>query len=123
MKRSDRVTAVIIVSALALLVVVWVVMHHAGGSVATVQVDGKVVATFDLTSATPRTLRVAGVIGPVDIATDGQGSIRVVDATCPDQICVKTHPAHSPGDQIICVPNHMVITVESGRSTIDALAQ
>jgi hypothetical protein len=123
MKRSDRITAVIIVSALALLVVVWAVMHHAGGSVATVRVDGKVVATFDLTSATPRTLRVAGAIGPVDIATDGKGSIRVLDATCPDQICVKTHPAHSPGDQIICVPNHMVITVESGRSTIDALAQ
>jgi len=123
MKRSDRITAAIILSAVAVLAVMWVVMHHASGSVATVRVDGKVVATFDLTSTAPRTLRVAGAIGPVDIATDGEGSIRVVDATCPDQICVKTHPARSPGDQIICVPNHMIITVESGRSTIDALAQ
>jgi hypothetical protein len=36
---------------------------------------------------------------------------------------VKTSPAHSPGDQIICVPNRMVITVERGRTDIDALAQ
>jgi hypothetical protein len=123
MKRSDRITAVIVLSAVVVLAIVWVFMHRAGGSVASIRVDGNLVATVDLTSTTPRTLRVAGVIGPVDILADGKGFIRVVDATCPDQICVKTSPAHSPGDQIICVPNRMVITVERGRTTIDALAQ
>jgi len=123
MKRSDRITAVIVLVAVAALIVVWLVMHRTSGSVATVRVDGKIVATVDLASTTPRTLRAAGVLGPVDIATDGKGSIRVVEATCPDQICVRTSPAHSPGDQIICVPNRMVITVERGKASIDALAQ
>jgi hypothetical protein len=123
MKRSDRITAAVVLAAVAVLIVVWVIMHRTSGSVATVRVDGKIVATFELASPAPRTLRVAGVLGPVDIATDGKGSIRVVDATCPDQICVKTSPARSPGDQIICVPNRMVITVERGKARIDALAQ
>jgi hypothetical protein len=123
MKRSDRVTAVIVLSAVAILAVVWVIMPRASGTVAYVRVDGKLIATVDLTSTTSRTLRVAGAIGPVDIMADGKGTIRVVDATCPDQICVNTSPAHSPGDQIICVPNRMVITVERGRTDIDALAQ
>lgn len=123
MKRSDRIMAVVILCAVTILLVAWGIVHRTSGSVASVRVDGKLVASVDLTSATPRTLRVQGVIGPVDIVSNGKGSIRVADATCPDQICVKTSPAYSPGDQIICVPNRLVITVERGRMDIDALAQ
>jgi len=123
MKRSDRIAGVIVLVAVAALIVGWLVMHRTNGSVATVRVDGKIVATVDLALTTPRTLRAAGALGPLVIATDGRGSIRVVEATCPDQICVRTSPARSPGDQIICVPNRMVITVEHGKAQIDALAQ
>jgi hypothetical protein len=92
MKRSDRITAVVVLTALALVVVAWVVMHRTPGTVAVVRVDGG-------------------------------GSIRVAEATCADQICVHTVAARSPGDQIICVPNRMVIMVEGKGTGIDALAQ
>ncbi|WP_413814537.1 hypothetical protein [Candidatus Cryosericum odellii] len=36
---------------------------------------------------------------------------------------MRTTPARSPGDQIICVPNRMVITVEGKGTGIDALTQ
>jgi hypothetical protein len=86
-------------------------------------VDSKVVATVDLTSREPQTLRITGVLGPLVIVADGKGSIRVTESTCPDQICVHTVPARSPGDQVICVPNRMVITIEGKGTGIDALAQ
>jgi hypothetical protein len=123
MKRSDRITAVIILCAVAILVVVWVIMHHTLGTVAIIRVDGKVVATVNLTLRDPQTLHIAGTLGPLVIVADGKGSIRVAKSTCPDQICVKTSPARSPGDQVICVPNRMVITIEGKRTDIDALAQ
>jgi hypothetical protein len=123
MKRSDRITAVVVLTALALVVVAWVVMHQTPGTVAVVRVDGRVVATVDLRSHEPQTLRIAGVLGPLVIAADGEGSIRVAEAICADQICVHTVAARSPGDQIICVPNHMVIMVEGKGTGIDALAQ
>ena len=40
MKRSDRITAVVILAAIALVVVFWIVMHRTTGTVAVVQVDG-----------------------------------------------------------------------------------
>jgi len=123
MKQSDRITAVVILTAVALVVVSWIVMHRTRGTVAVVRVDSKVVATVDLTLREPQTLRITGMLGPLVIATDGKGSIRVVESTCPDQICVHTVPARSPGDQIICVPNRMVITIEGKGPGIDALTQ
>jgi hypothetical protein len=123
MKQSDRITAVVILTAVALVVVSWIVMHRTRGTVAVVRVDSKVVATVDLTLREPQTLRITGMLGPLVIATDGKGSIRVVESTCPDQICVHTVPARSPGDQIICVPNRMVITIEGKGTGIDALTQ
>jgi hypothetical protein len=123
MKRSDRITAVVILTAMALVAVTWIVMHRTRGTVAVVRVDGRVVATVDLTSREPQTLHITGVLGPLVIAVDGKGSIRVTESTCTDRVCVHTVPARSPGDQIICVPNRMVITVEGKGTGIDALAQ
>ena len=101
MKRSDRITGVVILAAVALVIVFWIVMHRTPGTLAVVQVDGKVVATVDLTLREVQTLRITGVVGPLVIVADGKGSIRVAKATCPDQICVHTIPARSPGDQEI----------------------
>jgi hypothetical protein len=122
MKRSDRITAVVILVAAVLVMVSWIVSHHTPGVLAVVRIDGKVVATVDLTSRDPQTLHLTGALGPLVIVADGTGSIRVTESTCPDQVCVRTVPARSPGDQIICVPNHMVITVEGKGVGIDALA-
>lgn len=123
MRRSDRITGVVILAAVALVVVFWIVIHRTPGTLAVVQVNGKVVATVDLTSPEPQTLHIAGLLGPLVIVADGKGSIRVTEATCPDQICVHTVPARSPGDQIICVPNHMVITIRGRGTGTDALVQ
>ena len=123
MKRSDRVTAVVIVCAAAMLLVVWVLTHQVKGSAAYIRVDGTIVATVDLTSSNPSTLHIHGFLGDVEVVADGKGAVRVVKATCPDQICVHTRAAYSPGDQIICVPNHLVITIERGSQSIDALTK
>lgn len=123
MKRSDRITAVVLTVAVALVVILTFLVHGTQGRTAVVRVDGQIVRTVDLASTSAESMTIEGVLGPVDIATDGRGSIRVTRARCPDQVCVHTAPAKSPGEQIICVPNHLVITIEGNRSDIDALAQ
>jgi len=122
MKRSDRVTGVVLLVAAALVLGAWIVVHHTHGSLAVIRVNGTVVATVDLTRHEPQTLHIQGTLGPMVIVADGGGSIQVAESTCPDQICVRTVPAHSPGDQIICVPNRMVITIEGKGTRIDAVA-
>lgn len=123
MTKSDRITAVIVAIAVTLLSIVMLCMRRQPGTIAVVRVDNRTVLTIDLTAGTSQDFRVQGVLGPVRIRTDGRGSVRVVEATCPDQICVHTKAAHNAGDQIICAPNHLALTVEGGRNDVDALAQ
>lgn len=49
------------------------------------------------------------------------GKISIVDADCPDLVCVKTGAISKEGQSIICVPNHIVITIE-GENEIDAIS-
>ena len=79
MKLSDRITCLIILAAIALVAVSWIVMHRTLGTLAVVRVDGKVVATVDLTSHEPQTLDVTGALWPMVIVADGKGSIRVTE--------------------------------------------
>lgn len=122
MKRSDWITGIVLLVAAALVLGAWVAVHHVRGSVAVIRVNDAIVATVDLGKREPQTLHIQGALGPMVIVSDGTGSVRVTESTCPDQICVHTAPARSPGDQIICVPNRMVITIEGKGTRIDAVA-
>ena len=50
--------------------------------------------------------------------------VRVVQADCPDQICVKQGWVEKEGDQLVCVPHRLLVEIRSkGAGTIDALAR
>lgn len=51
------------------------------------------------------------------IQIDG-GSVKMVEANCPDQICVRSFPAISQdGEQIICLPYKVVVEIEGGEQS------
>ncbi len=39
------------------------------------------------------------------------GSVNVVDANCPDLVCVNTKPATQVGDMIVCLPHRLIIEI------------
>ncbi len=41
------------------------------------------------------------------------GAADMITADCPDQICVKHTPISNVGETIICLPNKVVVTIES----------
>ena len=49
------------------------------------------------------------------------GEISIIHAECPDLVCVKTGAISKEGQSIICVPNHIVITI-GGENEIDAIS-
>lgn len=123
MKRSDRVTAIIIAAAIILLVSSYALFRRPAGNTAVVSVDGVETARIDLLERTPRTLEVHGTSGVLLLEVPGDGSVRVIQAPCPDQICVHTKAARTAGDTIICVPNRVVIAVIGRGEVPDAVAQ
>lgn len=86
-----------------------------GGGTALVRQNGELIAELDLSE--PRSLVVTGAVTNTVVVENGE--IRVSQADCPDQICVRHSPISSGGDPIVCLPNGLVITIEGGE--IDAV--
>lgn len=78
---------------------------------ASVVLDGETIAEYDL----------SGLTGPVEHTVDEapyplviqaeQGRIRVLESECPSQDCVHTGWIDKAGQQIICLPDKLVISL------------
>lgn len=123
--RSTRfwvliVAAVLAVSLLA-AAVVW--LASPGGSVAEITVDGQVVERIDLDRVTEGyTFMVEDEWGSNTIQVE-PGRIRVLEADCPDQVCVRQGWISDEVTPIVCLPHRLVIQVSRGTDAgVDALS-
>lgn len=83
---------------------------------AVVTLDGQVVAQYRLDQLTePVTLTLEEASYPLTIQVE-QGRICIAHSDCPSQDCVRTGWISRPGQQIICLPNRLVISL-SGTET------
>ena len=89
---------------------------------ATVVLEGETIARYDLSAlAGPEELEVEGAAYPITIQAE-PGRIRILESGCPGQDCVHTGWASQAGQQIICLPNRLVISLSGGASDdIDAI--
>lgn len=66
-----------------------------------------------------QTVRVQGRSGEMVVQIE-HGSVRVLEADCPDGICVSTGAVSAPGEVVACVPNGVVLRVEGSGDELDA---
>ena len=89
--------------------------------VATVTLDGEVVDTIDLNAVEEGysfTLTVPdGGSNTVEVAP---GKIRVSQADCPDQVCVKQGFIADGTVPIVCLPHKLIIEIKGGGDGLDA---
>lgn len=50
------------------------------------------------------------------------GTAKVISASCPDLICVSHKPVKYNGETIVCLPNKLVIRIDSDKNGVDAVA-
>lgn len=77
-------------------------------STAVIKVNGEVVKTLSLKEEKTIPVRGEGHTYTVEVQS---GQVRVREADCPDQVCARTGFISRPGQSIVCVPGHLVITV------------
>lgn len=84
--------------------------------------DGEVLYSLDLSKETNRTFVIpyGGSSNTIEIR---DGRIRVMEAECPDKVCVRTGWLSSSAIPIVCLPNHLEISFASGNDDIDAVAE
>lgn len=69
-----------------------------------------------------RTFLAEGPIGLTKIVIEG-GTVRVADSPCRDRICVQMGEKKRAGEQIICLPNRVVVEVVGNELEFDAVSR
>ena len=110
------ITAVIlaVVFAAALVTSVIMLTRKDNNAVAYIYSDGTLVRTIPLDTLTePVTFRVEAPGGGYNIVEAEHGKIHVTEASCPDKVCIHTGYISNSAVPVSCLPNKLVIKVES----------
>ena len=77
-----------------------------------VTVDGEEYGRYPLSEQYTETIRLED--GSYNRFAIQDGYVKMVEASCPDQICVSHHKISKKNETIVCLPDKVVITIENG---------
>ena len=124
LKKGDLILLVSVIALTALVFIVSNLLKNGNSStdkIAEISQNEKIFRTIDLNKVTqPEEFTIIGKYKNVVRVEDGR--IRFVQATCPDQVCVKTGWLQSNGDIAVCLPNHAIIKLLGKAEKIDIVS-
>lgn len=119
LKKKDLVLIVVIICVAGLAFLLHSLIGGKGAGSVTVKVEGEITGVYSL--AKDQTIEINGGSNILEIKN---GYVDMVEANCPDLLCVKQKAISKNGENIICLPNKVVVTIDSSEnSEIDAVAQ
>ena len=117
--RNDALLIAVLLILGGALAVFLYTTRQTGGYVS-VQVDGERIMELPL-SQDARVVLGSGE--HTNVLVIGNGAAQVVEASCPDQICVNQGAIQYAGESIVCLPHKLVITVKDGQANdVDGVA-
>ncbi|MBD5134307.1 MAG: NusG domain II-containing protein [Clostridiales bacterium] len=119
-RRND----ILLIAALLVLggaLALFLYVTRQGGGYVSVQIGGETVMELPLGEDTRIVL---GQGAHTNTLVIENGTVRVIEASCPDQICVNHGAVQYAGESIVCLPHRLVVTVEGGQvNDVDATAK
>lgn len=118
-RRNDIILiAVLLIVGGTLALFLWIT-RQTGGSVS-VTVDGEPV--MELPLGKDAEVEIGGG-AHTNVLVIKDGTAQVVEASCPDQICIRQGAVRYAGESIVCLPNRLIVTVEGGQENgVDGMA-
>ena len=119
--RKKEIIAVLVLIVIAIVSFVVIRVFDEGkGAYVKVYVNEKLTKTFDLNKDHKYIIETKNGYNLL-IIKDGRAS--VVDSDCPNKICVNKGSISKNDESIICLPHHVVVTIDSSEpSKVDAVA-
>ena len=121
MKKQDLYLLAAVAAAAA---IIWILMRVFSGEASrvVVSVDGEVVGEYPLNSE--RQVDITGVQGGSNKLVIKDGRADIVEADCPDKLCVHEAPISKEGEALVCLPHRVVVTVRGEEEvSYDALTR
>lgn len=115
-----------VIFAAVIIICVLIMMYqnmYKYGKTAEIMQNGEVVKTIELMDVNePYEFDIIAENGGINTVRVENGRIAVVDATCPDKVCVNTGYIDHSGKPIVCLPNKFSIRIVDDGNNIDAAA-
>lgn len=118
MKRYDYVIIVLVV-AIAVGSLGLLAIKPKGGSgskYVEISSENKLYKRIPLTTTTNETILVKNGLG-MDVVNISDGKVKIVEADCPDKICIKDGAISEPGQILVCLPNKVVVEVKGEQNS------
>ncbi len=109
LKKKDWILIVVILCVAGLAVLVRTFVGAAGANRVIVKREGEIEGIYSLSED-----REVEINGGTNLLQIKNGEASMVQADCPDQLCVHQKPVSLNHESIICLPNKVVVEVESG---------
>ncbi len=121
MKKNDIILVVVLLLLAVGIFIGYRFYHRKSGSMVIVTVDGKEYAKLSLSKNT--IFDIEGIDGGNKLEIlDGTASI--IQADCPDKLCVHQKSIHYHGEKIICLPHKVIVEISGGEvSDLDTVVQ
>lgn len=120
---KPRKREILLVALLAVLLGIWALWPKPSGSAVTVTIDGTQTGTYALDR--DQIVPLVGHDGFSLTLVIADGRAHVEDSTCPDLICQHHSAISRSGQQIVCLPARIILSVTSSKEEegFDAVAQ
>lgn len=120
MKKNDFLLIAVLLL-LGLGVVVYTQITKNEGSKVRILINDEEYKVFNLSENITHTIELEN--GGHNTFQIKDGYVEMLDASCPDKICVKHKKIHYSNEDIVCLPNQIIIKIIDGEeSDIDAIA-
>lgn len=120
MKKND-IKLIVIILFIAVAGMTFLFLTQKPGDKVIVIIDGEVYKEYSLNKDI--SVDIEGVNGGTNHLEIKDGHADVTDATCLDKICVHQNQIDKNGETIVCLPNKVIVKVESTtESEIDGVA-
>lgn len=121
MIKKNDIILIIAVIIIGLSVMAYLNLNKTEGSKVLLIVNEKTVKSFSLSKNITYTYKSkAGIINTFRIK---DGYVEMLEATCPDKLCVKHKKIHFNHETIVCLPHKLVLEIVDGeKQDVDMIA-
>lgn len=117
LKKKDWILIVIIISVAVLAYLSRYLLRDTGSGNVIVKVNGEITGTYELSDDAKVPINHGSNILEIK-----NGKAKMIEADCPDQLCVHQRAIVANGENIICLPNKVIVEIKSQtESQLDAV--
>lgn len=109
-RKKDALLLIFLLAGAGVVFIILFAIRGCGsGHKTIIKVDGNIIRECDI--GRDETIEVSGYNGGHNTVIIKDGQVSVIDADCPDKVCVDTGMINAPGQTIVCLPHRVVVEI------------